>query len=278
VRRINLALADAAPGGVSLLDSEAVAADAGMDRWANPRLWYLARQHPSAEVLPELAEELMAHVRAVLGLSRKVLVCDLDNTLWQGVIGEDGIGGIAVGPGSPEGEAYADLQRYLRELKERGIVLAVNSKNNPADAEAPFRDKKGMVLRLEDFAVFLANWDDKATNLRRIAETIGVGLDSLVMLEASCRKSPCPSSAQRRSLSSAISIGRACFRRLPGPRRIVFAPTRTGWSANGNTRAPRREIWASIWPACRCAPRACRSTTRTSSASRSSPTRRINST
>jgi len=183
VRRINLALADALPGGVSLLDAEAVAAEAGMDRWANPRLWYLARQHPSAEALPELAEELMSHVRAALGLSRKVLVCDLDNTLWKGVIGEDGIEGITVGPGSPEGEAHADLQQYLRELNRRGIVLAVNSKNNPADAEAPFRDKQGMVLRLEDFAVFLANWDDKATNLRRIAETIGVGLDSLVMLD-----------------------------------------------------------------------------------------------
>lgn len=183
IRRINLALGDALSPGVSLLDTEDVAAETGLERWSNPRFWYLARQYPSAEVLPVLAEEIMAHVRAVLGLSRKVLVCDLDNTLWKGVIGEDGIDGIAVGPGSPDGEAYADLQRYLRELKDRGVVLAVCSKNNPADAEAPFRDKTGMILRLEDFAVFLANWDDKATNLRRIAQTIGVGIDSLVMLD-----------------------------------------------------------------------------------------------
>src|SRR5262249_43672737 len=138
---------------------------------------------PSAEALPELAEEIMAHVRAVLGLARKVVVCDLDNTLWKGVVGEDGVEGIKVGPGSPEGEAYEDLQRYLRDLKDRGIVLAVCSKNNPADAEAPFRGKPGMVLRLEDFAVFLANWEDKATNVRRVAQAIGVGLDSLVMLD-----------------------------------------------------------------------------------------------
>ena len=183
IRRVNLALADALTPGVSLLDTEQVAVEAGIERWSNPRLWYLARQHPSSEALPELAEEQMSHVRAVLGLSRKVLVCDLDNTLWKGVIGEDGLDGIKVGPGSPDGEAYADLQRYIRDLKERGIVLAVCSKNNEEDARAPFREKSGMVLGLEDFAVFMANWDDKAENLRRIAAHIGVGLDSLVMID-----------------------------------------------------------------------------------------------
>ena len=183
IRRINLALADALPSGVSLLDTEQVAAQVGIDRWSNPRLWYLARQHPSSEALPELAEEQMAHVRAVLGLSRKVLVCDLDNTLWKGVIGEDGLSGIKVGPGSPDGEAYADLQRYIRSLKDRGIVLAVCSKNNLDDALTPFQKKTGMVLQLDDFAVFKANWDDKAENVRQIAQEIGVGLDSLVFID-----------------------------------------------------------------------------------------------
>jgi FkbH-like protein len=112
-----------------------------------------------------------------------VLVCDLDNTLWKGVIGEDGLAGIKAGPGSPEGEAYADFQRYIRDLKERGIVLAVCSKNNPEDARAPFREHGGMVLGLDDFAVFRANWDDKAENVRRIADEIGVGLDSLVVID-----------------------------------------------------------------------------------------------
>jgi FkbH-like protein len=183
IREVNLALADARPSGVSLLDIEQVAAGVGTDRWSNPRLWYIARQHPSPEALPELAEEQMAHVRAVLGLSRKVLVCDLDNTLWKGVIGEDGLAGIKVGPGSPDGEACADLQRYIRDLKDRGIVLAVCSKNNLDDARAPFLETAGMVLRLDDFAVFTANWDDKAGNLRRIASAIGVGLDSLVHID-----------------------------------------------------------------------------------------------
>ena len=183
IRRVNLGLAGALPTGVSLLDTEQVAAEVGTERWANPRLWYLARQHPSSEALPALGEEQMAHVRAVLGLSRKVIVCDLDNTLWKGVIGEDGPSGIKVGPGSPEGEAHADLQRYLRDLQARGIVLAACSKNNLDDAQGPFRDHRGMVLGLDDFAVFKANWDDKAANLRQIAAEIGVGLDSLVFLD-----------------------------------------------------------------------------------------------
>jgi FkbH-like protein len=183
IRRINLGLADALSPGVSLLDTEQVAAEVGTDRWSNPRLWYLARQHPSSDALPELAEEQIAHLRAALGLSRKVLVCDLDNTLWKGVIGEDGLDGIKAGPGSPDGEAYADLQRYIRDLKDRGVVLAVCSKNNLEDAQAPFRGKSGMALGLDDFAVFKANWDDKAENVRRIAAEIGVGLDSLVVID-----------------------------------------------------------------------------------------------
>ena len=183
IRLVNAALGEALKPGVSLLDTEALAARVGAERWSDPRLWHLARQHPSAEVLPELAEEQMAHVRAVLGLSRKVLVCDLDNTLWKGVVGEDGVDGIRVGPGSADGEAHADLQRYISELKDRGVVLAVCSKNNPDDAEAPFRGARGMVLRREDFAVFKANWDDKAENVRRIAAEIGVGLDSLVVVD-----------------------------------------------------------------------------------------------
>lgn len=183
IQRVNLALAEAAPAGVSMLDTGLVARRVGAERWSNPRLWYLARQHPSAEALPELAEEQMAHVRGALGLSRKVVVCDLDNTLWKGIVGEDGLAGIRIGPGSAEGDAYADLQRYLRELKDRGIVLAVCSKNDAADARAPFLEKRGMILGIDDFTVFLANWEDKATNLRRIASEIGVGLDSLVFLD-----------------------------------------------------------------------------------------------
>jgi len=110
-------------------------------------------------------------------------VLDLDNTLWGGVIAEDGLDGVQLGPGSPAGEAYVAFQEYVRALKERGVVLAVVSKNNDGDAREPFLKHPDMRLRLEDFAVFLANWDDKATNIRRVAEILNVGRDSLVFVD-----------------------------------------------------------------------------------------------
>ena len=181
--RANLALHAAAGPGVSILDFPGVAGRAGAAAWSDPGLWYLAKQHPGVDALPLLVDEYTVHLRALYGLSRKVLVLDLDNTLWGGVIGEDGLDGIALGGHSPEGEAHADLQRYALELRERGIVLAVCSKNNDADAREPFEKHPEMLLRLDHIAVFRANWQDKVTNLRDIAATLGVGTDSLVFVD-----------------------------------------------------------------------------------------------
>ena len=110
------------------------------------------------------------------------MVCDLDNTLWGGVVGEEGLDGIEVG-GTPEGDAYLALQDHLLELRDLGVVLAVVSKNTDADARRPFEAHPDMRLRLDDFVVFDASWDDKATALRRVADAIGIGLDSLVLLD-----------------------------------------------------------------------------------------------
>ena len=183
IRRINLRLNESALPCVSVLDTEHVMAVVGHTAWHDAALWYRARQHPSAKALPALVEEQMAHVRAVAGLTRKVVVCDLDNTLWGGVIGEDGLAGIRVGGPSPEGEAHLELQRYLKELRSRGVLLAVSSKNNPDEARLPFLEHPGMVLKLEDFAAFEANWDDKVTNLRRVAQKLSLGTDSFVFLD-----------------------------------------------------------------------------------------------
>ncbi|MGH9349371.1 MAG: HAD-IIIC family phosphatase [Vicinamibacterales bacterium] len=183
IRRLNLRMQEVAPSFVTVLDTEAVIASVGAAEWHDAGLWHRARQTPSTRALPALAEEQVAHVRAALGLTRKVLVCDLDNTLWGGIVGEDGVSGIHVGPGSPEGEAYADLQRYMKELRARGVLLAVCSRNNPDDARLPFREHPHMVLRLEDFAAFVANWDDKVTNLRRIASQLALGTDGFVFLD-----------------------------------------------------------------------------------------------
>jgi FkbH-like protein len=181
--RANLALLEAAGPGVSILDLEAVAGEVGRAVWDDPGLWYLAKQHPSPRAIPVLVDHYLMHLRALLGLSKKVLVLDLDNTLWGGVVGEDGVHGLRLGAHSPEGEAYAAIQHYALELKQRGIVLAVCSKNNEADAREPFEKHPEMVLGLDDIAVFRANWEDKASNLREIASALGLGLDSFVFLD-----------------------------------------------------------------------------------------------
>lgn len=183
IERVNLELARRAPSFVSVLDQASIQREVGNDAWQDERLWQTARQHPSTQALPALAELQMAHLRAAMGLSRKVVICDLDNTLWGGIIGEDGIDGIRIGPGSPAGEAHARLQEYLLELKQRGVLLAVCSKNDADEARLPFGRHPHMRLRLDDFAAFVANWDDKVTNVRSIAERLSLGIDSFVVLD-----------------------------------------------------------------------------------------------
>jgi FkbH-like protein len=180
---LNLRLRAEAPANVSILDLAAVQRKVGTNLWEDELAWTRYRQHPATEGLPELSEAYMSHLRSVLGLSRKVLVTDLDNTLWRGVIGEDGLDNIGIGPGSPEGEAHLGLQRYMLDLKRRGILLAVCSKNSPEDAQLPFLRHPHMALRLEDFAAFRANWEDKVVNLRAMAHDLSLGLESFVFLD-----------------------------------------------------------------------------------------------
>ena len=182
IQLINTYLSEEAPPYVSILDTPAVQRRVG-ERWEDSMLWCSFKQHPSTEALPDLAEAQQAHLRAVLGLTRKVLVTDLDNTLWKGIIGEDGLEGIQIGPGTAVGEGYQRLQKYLLDLKNRGILLAACSKNNPEDARLPFEKHEHMALRLDDFAAFYANWEDKAQNLRQIAQKLSLGLDSFVFLD-----------------------------------------------------------------------------------------------
>ena len=170
------------PRGVSFVDANAIVARIGEKYWSASE-WHRAKQYPSATAMPLLADVLCAHVAAALGLSAKVLAVDLDNTLWGGIIGEDLLEGIRVGPSTVEGEGYLELQQYLKELQQRGVLLVVCSKNNLTDAELPFRQHDGMFLKLNDFAAFVANWDDKPSNLERIAKDLSLGLDSFVFLD-----------------------------------------------------------------------------------------------
>jgi FkbH-like protein len=179
---LNARLAAAAGPQVALVDCERLAAAVGKRTWFDARYWFRSKLAVSLACVPLLARHTAAVVASGLGQSRKCLVLDLDNTLWGGVLGEEGIGGIQLGHGAV-GEAYTAFQEHVLALKNRGVLLAVASKNNPEDAREVFRRHPDMRLALDDIAVFSACWDDKATQLRRIASTLGIGLDSLVFVD-----------------------------------------------------------------------------------------------
>lgn len=182
IQAVNIRLGQEAGDEVLLVDCDRLAALFGSRRWFDDRYWHLAKQAVALDALPLLAHHTAAVLAGDLGLSRKCIVLDLDNTLWGGVIGEDGVEGIDLGT-TAEGEAFVAFQRFLLEQKEKGILLAVCSKNNPADARQPFERHPEMVLRVEDFAAFEASWDHKPDVLRRIAEQLGIGLDSIVYID-----------------------------------------------------------------------------------------------
>ncbi len=184
IARVNAALRMAAErAGVHLLAVDARAARDGIEAWHDPVLWHRAKQEVSPMAAPLYGDLVGRLLAALQGRSAKCLVLDLDNTVWGGVIGDDGLEGIAIGQGSAEGEAHLAVQDYARALARRGVILAVCSKNDEANALAPFEKHPDMLLKRSDIAAFVANWDDKATNLRRIAAALNIGIDSLVFLD-----------------------------------------------------------------------------------------------
>ncbi len=184
IARLNERVAEAAQAdGVLLLDVAQASERDGLDSWFDQTRWLQGKFEIAHQAAPTWGELAARIIGALRGVSKKCLVLDLDNTLWGGVIGDDGIAGIVLGEGSAAGEAYLALQRYAKQLRERGIVLAVCSKNDPAIAEAAFRDHPEMVLKRSDIIAFVANWDDKSANLQLIARQLNLGLDSLVFLD-----------------------------------------------------------------------------------------------
>lgn len=182
MQALNAQLGEAAGGDVSIVDCERLSALYGKQRWFDDRYWHLSRQAVALDALPMLARHTAAVLGADLGLGRKCLVLDLDNTLWGGVIGEDGLSGIKLGAG-PEGEAFVAFQQYILQLKQRGVILAVCSKNNQADAREPFEQHPDMALKLDDIAMFVANWKPKSENIAHIAATLNIGLDALAFVD-----------------------------------------------------------------------------------------------
>lgn len=169
--------------GVAVLALDAQAARDGLFAWHNPELWHRAKQEINPAAAPMYGELVMRLVAASRGRSYKALVLDLDNTLWGGVVGDDGVEGLVLGQGSALGEGFVHFQEYARDLSRRGVILAVNSKNDEANALEPFDRHPEMVLKRGDVASFVANWQDKPANLRAIAEELNIGVDALVFVD-----------------------------------------------------------------------------------------------
>lgn len=195
VRALDAALAaGAADAGALFVDAEALAADIGKRTWFDNRFWHAAKHPFSMDAAPRLALEVAGVIAARVGLSKKVVVVDLDNTLWHGVIGDDGLGGIELS--GARGEAHVAFQRALGDLRARGVVLGACSKNDDATARLPFEQHPDMVLRTDDFAAFVANWEPKPQNLQRMAEQLSLGLDSFLYVD----DNPAEREAIRRAL------------------------------------------------------------------------------
>jgi FkbH-like protein len=186
LHRINQALWDAErqEHDVVIVDVDQAAAHYGKVRWNDPVLWYAAKQYPAVDAILPMLRHDVAALQAIWGLNAKCLALDLDNTLWGGVIGEDGIAGIELG-GTGVGEAYSAFQSFVQGLGRRGVVLSVCTKNNPEDVQQVFRNHPEMVLTQEDIALFEVSWRPKDESLRRIAEVLNISLDSIVFVDDS---------------------------------------------------------------------------------------------
>ncbi|MFO6446935.1 HAD-IIIC family phosphatase [Erythrobacter sp. NE805] len=184
VQQFNARLASAERrAGDLFFDLAALAEHVGLSRWHDAGRWHEAKLPFALDAVPLAADHLCRLLAAARGLSRKCLVLDLDNTLWGGVIGDDGVEGIKLGQGSAAGEAFLAIQNHAKHLRARGVILAVCSKNEDANARLPFRSHEEMVLKEDDIAMFVANWTDKASNLRHIAQGLNIGTDALVFLD-----------------------------------------------------------------------------------------------
>ncbi len=184
LRLLNLRLCDMAAEhpGVFLIDLCALQSRVGREQFFNSKIYYVGKLPIHTNCLPLVAREVLGVIRAIRGQIKKVVVLDLDNTLWGGVIGDDGLAGIQIGE-LGLGHAFTAFQTWLKELKKRGVLLAVCSKNTESTAREPFEKHPDMVLRMEDFSIFVANWEDKAGNIRMIRDTLNLGMDSFVFLD-----------------------------------------------------------------------------------------------
>jgi FkbH-like protein len=180
---VNMEIGARLPAYAHLCDIEFLSNRRGNLSGVDDRTWFESKQPFAADLLVDVAREYAFMLTHLACAAKKVLILDLDNTLWGGVIGDDGLEGIELGTTSPRGVAFRDFQLYLLELSKRGVLLAVCSKNDYDKAVEPFEKHPEMVLRLKDIVCFKANWEPKSDNIRRIARELNLGLDSMVFLD-----------------------------------------------------------------------------------------------
>jgi len=180
---VNLELGLNAPSFLHICDWEFLANRLGGLAARDERSWFESKQPCSSALLVELAREVSLLIFSLKRAPKKVLVLDLDNTLYGGVVADDGLEGIELGDTSPRGEAFKTFQKYIISLKQRGVLLAVCSKNDLDKAQEPFQKHPEMVLRLDDIVSFKANWEPKSENIRAMAPELNLGLDSFVFVD-----------------------------------------------------------------------------------------------
>ena len=184
IRKLNYLLQEAAGRSplVYPVDLNAIQTGMGRSQYFSQKLYYSSKMPVSLNALPEVAKAVTDVLLAMNGRIKKCIVFDLDNTIWGGVIGDDGLAGIEIGEYG-KGRVFTNLQRWLKQLRELGILLAVCSKNEEEVAREPFEKHEEMILRISDISVFVANWNDKASNIEMIRESLNIGMDSIVFLD-----------------------------------------------------------------------------------------------
>lgn len=167
---------------VFVFDYDAFCSKVGKRNLADPKMYYLGDFRLDMQKFPQLADEYMGYLIPLLQLNKKCLVLDLDDTLWGGVVGEDGLEGIKLGP-TPEGRPYWEFQKLILALFQRGVILSINSRNNEADALKVLREHPYMVLKESHFAAMQINWEDKIANMQALRDELNIGMDSLVFID-----------------------------------------------------------------------------------------------
>ncbi|MBE6881212.1 MAG: HAD-IIIC family phosphatase [Ruminococcaceae bacterium] len=184
INRLNMAFADYAESheGFYINDINYLSACYGIDNWSDPAAWHMYKYAMCIPAIPDFAFNLAGIIKSIFGKNRKSLVLDLDNTLWGGVVGDDGVDGIEIGQETHMGQVYSEFQKYLALVKNTGVMLTVCSKNDEENAIAGLKHPEGS-LKPEDFIVIKANWENKDRNIVAIANELNIGLDALVFLD-----------------------------------------------------------------------------------------------